>query len=355
MFRFVRRNSVSLLIGWSVCLCLLYLWPFRFIAVTPPFFINDAAWLEAQPGVTFRQNGKLVTATPPVGLHDELVRGDGLTVEAVLTPAAGIQTGPARIVSYSDGLGSRNFTLGQEQSDLVFRLRTVRTDPNGVLYETRVPDVFATAGRAHIVVTYDFTTLNVLVDGQRRATLDRPQGNFANWDRDQHLILGNESSGDRPWKGTIAAVALYDRAIAPDDVLRNFRRGGPDADSAVIAYDFTGSLPEGDLRRPAIYPNGSAPALLGLASRRPADFAFGFVAFSVLGALVAISAGRQTAGTRRVVIVSIIMVWAGATVAESLQFVVEGRTSSILDLTSALAGGAAGVLVAYRWRRVGPV
>jgi VanZ family protein len=43
---------------------------------------------------------------------------------------------------------------------------------------------------------------------------------IAGWDEDFHLILGNESTGDRPWRGTVARVSIWSRALPMDD-LRN--------------------------------------------------------------------------------------------------------------------------------------
>jgi hypothetical protein len=42
---------------------------------------------------------------------------------------------------------------------------------------------------------------------------------IAGWDEDFHLMLGNESTGDRPWRGTVARVSIWSRALPRDDVL----------------------------------------------------------------------------------------------------------------------------------------
>lgn len=61
-----------------------------------------------------------------------LVRGSQeLWISAWVLPESSNQTGPARIVTFSEGVSSRNVTLAQEGSDLVFRVRTPRTGPNG--------------------------------------------------------------------------------------------------------------------------------------------------------------------------------------------------------------------------------
>jgi glycopeptide antibiotics resistance protein len=65
------------------------------------------------------------------------------------------QDGPARIVSNSFSTLLRNFTLGQQGADLIFRLRTPLTGENGSFLETIVPGVFANNHERDILVTYD--------------------------------------------------------------------------------------------------------------------------------------------------------------------------------------------------------
>jgi glycopeptide antibiotics resistance protein len=69
------------------------------------------------------------------------------------------QDGPARIVSSSFSPLLRNFTLGQQGADLVFRLRTPQTGNNGYPLETVVRGVFVADQLRDIIVTYDGATL----------------------------------------------------------------------------------------------------------------------------------------------------------------------------------------------------
>lgn len=41
-------------------------------------------------------------------------------------------SGPARMISLSDGTSDRNWTLGQQEDKLILRLRTTETGPNGL-------------------------------------------------------------------------------------------------------------------------------------------------------------------------------------------------------------------------------
>lgn len=52
-----------------------------------------------------------------------------------------------------------------------------------------------------------------------------PWTDFHNWDRGFALQIANEASLNRPWLGKIYLVAIYDRALAPEEIVRNFQLG----------------------------------------------------------------------------------------------------------------------------------
>jgi hypothetical protein len=91
------------------------------------------------------------------------------------------QDGPARIVSNSASPFLRNFTLGQQGADLVFRLRTPATGVNGYPLEVTVPGVFADREPREILVTYDGANLLVAMahSGHVSRTELSPGGSIA--------------------------------------------------------------------------------------------------------------------------------------------------------------------------------
>ncbi|MCA9070026.1 MAG: DUF1595 domain-containing protein, partial [Planctomycetaceae bacterium] len=48
---------------------------------------------------------------------------------------------------------------------------------------------------------------------------------LTNWKDSYRLALANELTGDRPWEGTFYLVALYRRALTPQEVEQNFKAG----------------------------------------------------------------------------------------------------------------------------------
>jgi hypothetical protein len=152
-----------------------------------------------------------------------------ITVEAWVKPENTIQNGPARIVSLSSDLYNRNFTLGQGiagGSSAVYemRLRTTATDANGNP-SLSSPGGFLITRLTHFVYTRDASgAARIYVDGVERAA-GTLQGTFANWDAGFRLALANELTGDRPWLGEYHLVALYNRALSPEDVNLNYLAG----------------------------------------------------------------------------------------------------------------------------------
>jgi hypothetical protein len=148
----------------------------------------------------------------------EAIRHSGeITLEAWITPANSSQTGPARIVSVSDGASRRNFTLGQDGSRYEVRLRSASTSENGIPGRSS-PAGTARAQRSHLHYVRNAEGQTTLyVDGQRVAE-GAVTGDLLNWDDGFNLLLGNESSQDRPWQGTFHALAIYSQALSPEEL-----------------------------------------------------------------------------------------------------------------------------------------
>ncbi len=117
-------------------------------------FISSDHWLE--------------TEMPAAEISQMLAESSRFTLGVKLASADPTQSGPARIVSISSDPYHRNFTLGQEGSDLVFRLRTPATGVNGKKPEFVIPDVFQNSGNQHLIVTFDGREIIFYVDGVER-------------------------------------------------------------------------------------------------------------------------------------------------------------------------------------------
>lgn len=151
------------------------------------------------------------------------------SIEAWVVPANVAQT-EANIVSYSSGPGdtaTRNFTLGQNADEYETYNYSSMTSTSGA-------PVFATANQnltatlQHVVVTYDPTNgRQIYVNGNLVApgTDDPATPGSLNWDSSLSLVLGNETTNDRPWLGAIRLLAIHKRALTQSEIKQNFDAG----------------------------------------------------------------------------------------------------------------------------------
>jgi len=149
-------------------------------------------------------------------------KSNELTIEATLMTSSANQTGPARIISFSSGSSSRNFTLGQDSGQLVLRLRTPHTGENGSSPEVKLGKLKA-GRRTHVLVRYRDGQLESFIDGKLSVTTDAVRGGFENW-TEQSLIFGDEVGGDRNWAGELEGIAIYSRFLSDEEVALHHRK-----------------------------------------------------------------------------------------------------------------------------------
>lgn len=116
-------------------------------------------------GALLRENQWLRTPIPVRALTGVLMKTSQFSLGVTLQSLEIDQRGPARIVSLSADSMRRNFTLGQDEGDLIFRLRTSFTGGNGTQSQLRAPAIFSNRETKHIVVTYNGTDLLVYENG----------------------------------------------------------------------------------------------------------------------------------------------------------------------------------------------
>lgn len=186
-----------------------------------PLRIADPSKVEWAEGRLMLKDNTMIRSEKPFGRGvAALKKSNELTVEAWLESADMNQSGPARIVSISSGSSERNFTLGQDNGVYDVRVRTPRIGTNG-MPGLQSPDRLVGTRLGHLVYTRDRTGEGrFYLDGEPVA-ITATAGNFDNWSDGFHLMLGNESSGDRPWRGTFHRVAIYDRVLPPEEIFAN--------------------------------------------------------------------------------------------------------------------------------------
>lgn len=184
---------------------------------------NKILWLKDENAVEFTDSTMIVSEGNADKLLDNIKDHKELSIEAWFAPNNLNQTGPARIISMSTDPGQRNFTLGQIGEDLAIRLRTTKTDQNGIPELDTQKHILAQKP-THTIITYDGNAKKLYIDGNLCSESQQLNGDFSNW-ASYPLILGNELTGDRTWLGKIYLVAIYNRSLTPDEIIRNYQAG----------------------------------------------------------------------------------------------------------------------------------
>ena len=184
-------------------------------------FSGDVNWGDDCDCVRF-DGGKLSHENPQ-RLYDAISGGSQtFTVEAWVRPANLSQSGPARIVSLSSGTGDRNFTLGQREEEIEIRFRHAESGSNGGPYLQA--DDAITEELEHYVVTFADGELRLYRNGVLLVNEPRSE-DLSSWDDSYPLLVGNESTDDRPWRGHVYLVSIYERALSVDEVSDHFDVG----------------------------------------------------------------------------------------------------------------------------------
>lgn len=187
---------------------------------------GDVEWFGGW-GITVNDGKAQGSTAASKKLHD-LIRATGeYSIEAWVVPANVTQE-MARIVSYSGGDTTRNFTLQQTLYDYNFLHRSTETSLNGdPALSTPSADEVLQASLQHVVATYSpIDGRKIYVNGQLVTEMDPVAGGaLVDWQDTFALVLGNEASGSGLWKGTFRLVAIHNRVLTPEQIVQNFDVG----------------------------------------------------------------------------------------------------------------------------------
>ncbi|MAT95098.1 MAG: ATPase [Halioglobus sp.] len=160
----------------------------------------------------------------------EKIRGTGeYSLEAWVAPANVTQE-DAWILGYAGGPDSRNLLLSQNLYNYLAYTRSSVTDDNNAGEPALTTDDDAELAQAtlqHVVVTYDpVQGRRIYVNGEFSGDTDPVGGGLLNsWNESFAVVLGNTTSGDRPWTGALRMAAVHNRALTPAQVVQNYEAG----------------------------------------------------------------------------------------------------------------------------------
>ena len=204
-------------------------------AINPYAQALDLA-MESASGMTWDGNSLQLQAnrvSAPNGaqsVYDACTASNAISVEAWVSPGNTSQGGPARIITYSANPYERNFTLAQDGSRYIFRLRTTRNGSNGLYTILSSPSGSLQTSLQHVVAVRDAGgNATLYIDG---VAVDNEtiSGNFSNWDSGFGFALGNEFNTNpdttaRNWEGNYHMAAVHCRALSADEVADHYAAG----------------------------------------------------------------------------------------------------------------------------------
>jgi Concanavalin A-like lectin/glucanases superfamily len=189
-------------------------------------FSGDVTWYGGW-GITVTDGKAQGSTTASKKLHDRIRSSGAYSIEAWVIPNNVTQE-MARIVSYSAGENSRNFSLQQTLYDYNYLNRSTATSLNGdPAVSTPSANEVLQATLQHVVATYsELDGRAIYVNGELVSEADStPGGSMVDWQDTFAFVLGNEVSGNNLWQGTLRLVAIHDRALTQEQVVQNFDVG----------------------------------------------------------------------------------------------------------------------------------
>jgi len=175
--------------------------------------------------LTIDTGTKLQSSGPATKLFSAIAPKNSMTLEAWIRPTSLVAVGtpPDRIVSMSDGSSNRNFLLGQDATEYAARYRTEgENNGNPTVYSSVAT---ASLSLTHVVFTHSADGSEIFyIDGEENATISRT-GGTTTWESTYPLVVANEVGGGREWLGELHLIAIFDRALSPEEVRQNFDAG----------------------------------------------------------------------------------------------------------------------------------
>jgi VanZ like family/Concanavalin A-like lectin/glucanases superfamily len=140
-------------------------------AVNPPFELPPGGLIPPADYAT-HDGRPLFSRQEELKVYDTLVKGNQLTLLVWMRTSNLEQSGPARIITYSQDAFKRNFTLGQIRDTLTFRLRTPASGSDGTNPALYSGPVLSRNRTSLVAAVYDGRISRLYVDGKSVAQVD---------------------------------------------------------------------------------------------------------------------------------------------------------------------------------------
>ena len=190
---------------------------------------NDVAWLGAY-GLDFTGGRAQATTTSSKKLHDFIKSAGEYSIEAWTIPANVTQE-DATIIGYGSS-ANQNFALSQTLYNYNFFNRCDDADAcnedGQPFLSTEDAGEILQSSLQHVVATYNpISGRKIYVNGELinvADPIDMPTA-IASWNDGFAFSLGNSTSGNQTWLGKLRMVAIHNRELTDEQVIKNFEVG----------------------------------------------------------------------------------------------------------------------------------
>jgi glycopeptide antibiotics resistance protein len=338
------------------------LYPFNF------FSANGVQWLSDERGLYFNGQGIAYTDKAKTVCETETV-----SVVLWLKERFGSKNwGPKEIFSFNDGIASPPLVVGHWSSRIFLysRFEKNKGDKWYELFRTkhRLP-----RGKSHLVTaTFGGGVKAIYIDGElsnksKTEIRDTIRAKFCG-----SLMIGNSPKIQNGWRGEIKGLAIYNRVLLPEEILKHSREvfqngmlGLAETSGCIALYTFDegkGTKAESIVGKSRILsiPTSLIPPVRTILFNLPyykdtrgeawfvTDFLSNILLFVPYGVLFTTIILRKY--TISFFLAFIIVTFAGCLLSftiESLQLFLPTRSSVINDIYANMIGSGVGVLIAY--------
>ena len=352
---FVERNRMALLCIAMAVILVGVLWPGH----SPSQ--NGLRWRTPGPGLDFTSNAQALSKTPIVSLSGEM------TMEVWLVPGFEPGVGNQEILSFVDKENVRPLLLGQFPRGFILRGRAdnPKGDPRLDRYLSLSKLGLGDAQRpSHLAITVNASGSVLHVNGRKSPLALEDTVAWKGEPFGGKLILGSSNAGWQFWKGSMLAVAIYDRVLPEGELLEHsmnpelVRKKSFASDESLLALylleEAKGVSAHSEIANSPILefpdrmtqPTRSTylslyPTHAGDPLWKPFDIASNVIGFMPLGFLVAWKQKRSR------IALALMIGFALSLTIELIQPLIPGRDSSIVDLASNSTGALLGAVTAW--------
>jgi hypothetical protein len=185
------------------------LWPFSFRAE------NQVSWEAEHAGLYFGDHGMLISngRFSGLGSNDK----DVCSIELWLEPKLTFDS--STILSFYPPMNNSALQVRQSGDDLVVTNSFGRQAGPQAERRVYVERTFKAAQPVLITLTEEKETLNVYVNGILKKSTKKVRMNGSHFAGT--MIVGNTPYGNLSWTGTFRGLAVYDRALRPEEITKD--------------------------------------------------------------------------------------------------------------------------------------